>query len=210
MKVVVLLSSGIDSPVAARFISTYADELIFVHADIIPYSDQQETKTFLSIAQYLSKLMQREIKTYTLSHGPALRTYLSKANKRYTCIFCKRMLLRYASEIAKREKASVLVMGDSLGQVASQTLQNIRVIDSVTAFPILRPLIGLDKEDIVHHAKEMGTFSLSTIQMQSCQAVPNKPATQAKLNAVIDEEKKIDIQCLVDQAVNNAEVSVIH
>lgn len=210
MKFVVLVSSGIDSPVAARFISTYADELIFVHADIQPYSDNVETKTFLLIAQHLSTLLKRQIKTFTVSHGQVLKNYLNKANKRYTCIFCKRMLLRYADEIAKRERAGALVMGDSLGQVASQTLQNIRVIDAVTRYPILRPLIGLDKEDIIHQAKEMGTFSLSTTQMKSCQAVPNKPATQAKLNVVIAEEERINIELLVDQAVNEAEVSVIH
>ncbi|MFO8078653.1 MAG: hypothetical protein R6U21_08450 [Thermoplasmatota archaeon] len=204
MKVVVLVSSGIDSPVAARFISEYAEELFLVHADIQPYSDDQETKTFLSIAQHLSTIMQHSITTFTVSHGPALKSYLNKANKRYTCIFCKRMLIRYADEIAKRQGASAIVMGDSLGQVASQTLQNIRVIDAVTTYPILRPLLGLDKEDIIYHAKKMGTFSLSTTQMKSCQAVPNKPATQAKLNAVIAEEKKIAIDQITTNAMNNA------
>ncbi len=204
MKVVVLVSSGIDSPVAVRFISEYAEELFLVHADIKPYADNQETKTFLSIAQHLSTIMQRPITTFTVSHGQALKSYSNKANKRYTCIFCKRMLLRYADEIAKRKGANALVMGDSLGQVASQTLQNIRVIDAVTTYPILRPLLGLDKEDIIYHAKKMGTFALSTTQMKSCQAVPNKPATQAKLNAIIAEEKKIDIDQITTNAMNNA------
>ena len=210
MKCVVLLSSGIDSPVAAYLLSRYIDELIFVHADNLPYSDQLETELSLDIAKHLSKKISSNTKAYIVPHGPALKTYLSLAHPRYTCLFCKRMLLRYADRIAKDQKAISLAMGDSLGQVASQTLQNITVIDDVTTFPILRPLIGFDKEEIITIAKEIDTFSRSTTEMKGCQAVPNKPATSAQIEKVRAEEKKIAIDQLVNEAVDNATINTFN
>ena len=105
----------------------------------------------------------------------------------YTCIFCKRMLLRYAEKIAEKQEADAIVMGDSLGQVASQTLHNINVINSAVKIPIIRPLIGYDKEDIVKIAKEIGTYDLSILPSDPCKEVPNKPATQAKLDKILDD-----------------------
>ena len=119
------------------------------------------------------------------------------------------MLLRYAEKIAMNEKAEAIIMGDSLGQVASQTLQNIRVIEQVTELPILRPLIGFDKEDIVRIAKKIGIYKLSILPSDNCNAVPYKPATRAKLEIIIDEEKKIDINELVENAILNAKKKLI-
>jgi len=116
------------------------------------------------------------------------------------------MLIRYAEAIAKKEHAAAIIMGDSLGQVASQTLQNIRVIDQVAKIPILRPLIGLDKEDVVKMAKDIGTFNLSILPSDGCSAVPNKPSTMAKLDQILSEESKVDVGKLVNQAVKNAEL----
>jgi len=116
------------------------------------------------------------------------------------------MLLRYAEKIAKREQAEAIVMGDSLGQVASQTLQNIRVIEQATDVSVLRPLIGLDKEDIVAIAKKIGTYDLSILPSDGCSAVPRKPATRAKLEKVLAEEQKINVDELVKKAIENAEI----
>ena len=114
------------------------------------------------------------------------------------------MLLRYAEKIAEKEKADAIIMGDSLGQVASQTLQNIRVIEQAVCFPILRPLVGFDKEDVIKIAKEIGTYDLSILPSDGCSSVPKKPATQAKLDKILSEEKKINIDILVKDAVDNA------
>ena len=119
------------------------------------------------------------------------------------------MMVRYAEAIVKKEHADAIIMGDSLGQVASQTLQNIRVIDQATKTPILRPLIGLDKEDLVKIAKDIGTFDLSILPSDGCSAVPNKPSTMAKLDQILSEESKIDVNELVSQAVKNAEEIVL-
>ena len=92
-------------------------------------------------------------------------------------------------------------MGDSLGQVASQTLQNIRVVEQAIALPILRPLLGFDKEETIKIARKIGTFELSIAPAGGCAAVPAKPSTRAKLEQILDEEKKVDVDELVRQAV---------
>jgi len=112
-------------------------------------------------------------------------------------------------EIAKNEEADAIVMGDSLGQVASQTLQNLRVIDSAVKIPILRPLIGLDKEDVVKIARKIGTYELSILPSSGCIAVPNKPVTRAKLENVLRQEKKLNIEKIVKEVVDNSEQIIL-
>jgi tRNA uracil 4-sulfurtransferase len=204
MKFVSLVSSGIDSPVATYLLSKKAEELIFVHADNQPFTDEREIENFIKLAKHLKKHISCPITVYSVPHGDALSSYKIHCENRFTCVFCKRMLLRYAEKIAEKEQADAIIMGDSLGQVASQTLQNIRVIEQAVNIPILRPLIGFDKEDVIKIAKEIGTYDLSILPSDGCSAVPKKPATQAKLNRILSEEEKIDIAGLVNDAVENA------
>ena len=204
MKFVSLVSSGIDSPVATYLLSKKAEELIFVHADNQPFTDEREIENFIKLAKHLKKHISCPITVYSVPHGDALSSYKTHCENRFTCVFCKRMLLRYAEKIAEKEQADAIIMGDSLGQVASQTLQNIRVIEQAVSIPILRPLIGFDKEDVIKIAKEIGTYDLSILPSDGCSAVPKKPATQAKPNQILSEEEKIDIAGLVNAAVENA------
>ena len=204
MKFVSLISSGIDSPVATYMISKKAEELILVHGDIRPFTDDKEINNFKKIAMHLKKICIPPVKIYLISHGDNLNIYKKSCLDRYTCIFCKRMLVKYAEKIAQKEGANAIVMGDSLGQVASQTLQNIKVIDHAIEIPILRPLIGFDKEEIVKIAKEIGTYNISILPSKGCNAVPNKPATKAKLENILKEEEKIDVEELVKEAVNQS------
>ncbi len=201
MKFISLVSSGIDSPVATYLISKISKEIILLHGDIKPFTDDREINNFILLATHLKKISKCLFKVYISAHGESLETFKKDCNNRYTCIFCKRMLLRYAEKIAEKLEADAIVMGDSLGQVASQTLHNINVIDSAVKIPIIRPLIGYDKEDIVKIAKDIGTYDLSILPSDPCKAVPNKPATQAKLDKILDEEKKIDVDKLVNKVV---------
>lgn len=204
MKFISLISSGIDSPVATYLLSKYVDELIFVHAEMTPFTDEREKEKFLAITDQLRKVISCPIKVYIVPHGSSLVFYRKYCKTRFTCIFCKRMLLRYGEYIAEKEHAEAIIMGDSLGQVASQTLYNIQVIDGSTYLPVLRPLIGLDKEEIVRIAKDIGTYSLSISPSTGCSAVPRKPSTKALLQTILAEEQKIDIQKLVSTAISNA------
>ena len=206
MKLVSLLSSGIDSPVATYLLSKEADEIIFVHADNRPLTDDREINNFIKLSKHLKKHIKPKIKVILVPHGENLGCFKQNCNIRYTCVFCKRMLLRYAEQIAKKEGADAIIMGDSLGQVASQTLQNIRTIEQAVNIPILRPLIGLDKEDVIKIAKEIGTYDLSILPSDGCEAVPDKPATMAKIEQILNEEEKIDVDELVKKSVENLEL----
>lgn len=206
MKFVSLISSGIDSPVATYLLSKKAEEIILVHGDIRPFTDKREIENFKKIVEHLKKLVSSKIKIYLTQHGSSLSEFKKNCNNRFTCVFCKRMLLRYAEKVAEKEGADAIIMGDSLGQVASQTLQNIRVIEQSVKIPIFRPLIGFDKEDVVKIAKEIGTYSLSILKSDGCSAVPNKPATMAKINQIIEEERRIPIDDLVNNVVDSAEL----
>jgi thiamine biosynthesis protein ThiI len=204
MRLVSLVSSGIDSPVATYLLSKTADETIFVHMDNRPLTDDREIENFILIAKYLKKISCSKTKAYIIPHGSTLLSYKQNCNHKFTCIFCKRMMVRYAEKIAEKEHADAIIMGDSLGQVASQTLQNIRVVEQAVKTPILRPLIGLDKEDVIQIAKKIGTYEFSILKSDGCKAVPLKPSTRAKLDQVLSEENRIDVNNLVKKAVHDA------
>ena len=206
MKLVSLVSTGIDSPVATYILSKYIDNIILVHGDNQPFTNKKEIQSFLSIAKHLKKILPCPIKIYIIPHGNTLTTYRQLCNTKYTCIICKRMLLLYAAAVASKENAEGIIMGDSLGQVASQTLQNINVIETAVDLPILRPLIGLDKQEIIKIAKKIGTYELSIQYKEGCTAVPKKPATSVKLDQILQEEQRINVHDLVDQAIKKAQV----
>ncbi len=208
MKFVALISSGIDSPVAAYLLAKKATELIFIHADSQPFTDAAETEHCKLLVQHLKKYIFCPVKLYIVPHGPTLAAYKKYAHPHFTCIFCKRAMIRYAEKIAHKENACAIIMGDSLGQVASQTLQNIRVVDRATKLPILRPLIGCDKEDITKIAKDIGTYEFSILPSVGCLAVPDKPSTQTRFEQILAEEEKIDVQHLIEDAVSRC--TVIH
>jgi thiamine biosynthesis protein ThiI len=204
MKFVSLVSSGIDSPVATYLLSNKAEEIILLHADNRPFTDDREIKKFVTLAKYLKTLVPSKLTALLIPHGQTLQTYKTNCDNKFTCVVCKRMMLRYAEAIAKKEHADAIVMGDSLGQVASQTLQNIRVIEEAISILILRPLIGFDKEDTMQIAKKIGTFDLSIAPAEGCKAVPIKPSTQARIEQILVEEQKINVEELVHFAVTHA------
>ena len=206
MKFVSLVSSGIDSPVATYLLSRHGEDIILLHGDGRPFTDDREIENFIRLAKHLKIKTTNNLKAFLIPHGDSLTVFKQKCKQRYICVLCKRMLVRYAEKLAENEKAEAIVMGDSLGQVASQTLQNLRVVEDAVDIPILRPLIGLDKEDIIQIAKKIGTYDYSIIPSSGCSAVPNKPATKARLEDVKSEEKKIDVKKLLDQAIKNAEL----
>jgi thiamine biosynthesis protein ThiI len=206
MKFVALMSSGIDSPVATYLLSKYTEEIILVHADNRPFTDDREIDKFITLAKYLKKHLPSKLTAMILPHGTTLDAYKIHCNNKYTCVVCKRMMLRYAEAIAQKGHADAIVMGDSLGQVASQTLQNLRVVEQAVSIPILRPLIGFDKEDTIKIAKQIGTFDLSIAPAEGCIAVPIKPSTQARLEQILAEEQKININELVSHVVTHAKI----
>ncbi|RLF27591.1 MAG: hypothetical protein DRN05_05440 [Thermoplasmata archaeon] len=204
MKFIALMSNGIDSPVATYLLSRKEEDIVLMYADNRLFTDKRGVEKFLCLARQLSRHITGRTKIFLIPHGEILSVIKQKCNKKMICVLCKRMMLRYAEKIAEKEKADALIMGDSLGQVASQTLQNIRVVEQATSLPVLRPLIGLDKEDIIRIAKKIGTYNISILPSQECTAVPKKPATKAKLEDVLYEEKKINVEKHVEEIVKKA------
>ncbi|HID25698.1 MAG TPA: hypothetical protein EYP23_04470 [Thermoplasmata archaeon] len=205
MKFVCLVSTGIDSPVATYLMARYGD-IVVVHADNKPFVDKEETEVFQAVAERLRNCIRKRFTVYIIQHGKTLSAIKDSCKENYTCILCKRMILKYASLIAKREKALAVVTGDSLGQVASQTLQNMRVEQHGIELPVIRPLVGFDKEEIIAIAKKIGTYDVSIKQRVQCSAVPRYPSTKANLNKVLFEEKKLPVDALVKAAIKEVEV----
>jgi thiamine biosynthesis protein ThiI len=189
-RVVVLLSSGIDSPVAAWLMMKRGCTIIPVHFSISEAQSRQVQSLVDALNRYAYGW---QLKPIILSHheilGPALDQLRAAQRERWACLFCKRAMLIKAAEIAAEMNASAVVTGDSLGQVASQTLSNLEVVSHGVEKPILRPLIALDKVEIMALARQIGTYEPSVEHAHSCPFLPDRPLTQGsieKLQEVLD------------------------
>ena len=181
-RVVVLLSSGIDSPVAAWLMMKRGCSVIPLHFSVSPAQTAQVEAIVEVLDRYAYGWALRPI---ILSHQKVLAPTLARlrelGQERWTCLFCKRVMLEKAAEIAAEVGASALVTGDSLGQVASQTLSNLEVISYGISKPIMRPLIGLDKTEIMDLARRIGTYEASIQHSHTCPFLPSKPLTQSSV-----------------------------
>ena len=200
-KVVALVSSGIDSPVACWLMLKRGCEIVALHAKM---SDES-----LEIAKRMVKKLQkwsygRKIRLFVYDHAEALRKIKDVA-KSYTCVLCKRLMYRMAEKLAMMVGAKAIVTGENLGQVASQTLENLSVIDSSIELPVLRPLVGMNKQEIVNLAKEIGTFDVSILQPKKCWALPRKVTTNAKKSYVERLEGKLSIEEIIEETFKTVE-----
>jgi thiamine biosynthesis protein ThiI len=197
-RVVSLISGGIDSPVATYRMMQRGCRVIFVHFHSAPYQDntsQEKVRRLLAVLtrhQFLSRL-------YLVPFGEIQRQIVAAVARPLRVVLYRRMMLRIAEAIARKEKAKALVTGESLGQVASQTLDNIAVIQQAARLPILRPLVGMDKQEIIDQARRIGTFEISSIPYQDCCQLfePKHPATKARFSEVEQDETKFDVKELI-------------
>lgn len=206
MKAVALLSSGIDSPVASYLMMSKGFDVVALHMDARPYSDDAGVEKSLELAKKAGEAADRKVKTYVVPNRAFQEAVKDKCTPRLACVLCKRFMYRVAEAVAEREGAGVIVTGESIGQVASQTLSNLRALDAAISLPVVRPLIGFDKEDTIRVAREIGTFPISSRKSAACPFVPKAPATQAKMDEVLKEEQSIDVDTLVAESLAKAEV----
>jgi thiamine biosynthesis protein ThiI len=208
-KVVVLLSGGIDSPVAAWKMIKRGCTPVFVHFHSFPYTNKESQEKAKQIARLLADYQLRS-KIYLVPFAEVQRHIMVDTPLETRVILYRRYMLRLAERIAHREKARVLVTGDSVGQVASQTIENIDVISRAVQMPILRPLVGDDKLEIVAVARRIGTYEISIQPDQDCCSlfVPKHPETKANLSEVERSEARLNVEEVMNNALESAEIEV--
>lgn len=201
-KAVCLISGGIDSPVAAFRMMKRGCKVIFVH-----FYTQKDEKKIADIAKKLKKF-QGDSKIYFVPFRAAQNEIIVLSPDKYRMLIYRRVMLRIAERIMEKENAKAFVTGDSLSQVASQTMENLRCIYTASSWPVLAPLMGMDKQEIIDEAKRIGTYEASIKPYHDCCAfmVAKHPATHAPLHLVEDVERKLDVGSMTLKALKGKEI----
>ena len=203
---VTLLSGGIDSPVSTWMIAKRGVHMIPVHFFSFPYTSELAKQKVLDLAKVLSAWCGRmTVEVVPFTH---IQTEIrDKCPEEYFTLIMRRFMMRIAQAIADRNGAKALVTGENLGQVASQTMEALGCTEAVCRVPVLRPLIGFDKEEIVQLARKIGTFELSTLPYEDCCTVftPRHPRTKPRIEAVEEAEAVLDTDALVREALEGIE-----
>lgn len=196
-----LLSGGIDSPVAGCMMAKRGLEIEALHFESFPYTSERAKEKVMQLAQEMCEFCSK-IHVHVISLTHIQEEIRDKCNEDYFTLILRIFMMRLATRCAKEYKCGALITGESLGQVASQTLKAIEVTDSATDIPVFRPCIGLDKEEIVREARHYGTFDTSILPFEDCCTVftPRHPKTQPKLEEVLREVEKLDIEALMEEA----------
>ena len=205
-KVACLLSGGIDSPVAAWRMMKRGCLALLVHFHSYPFLSRASQEKVRELAQLLTTYQHRS-RLFLVAFGEIQRQVVLEVPAPLRVVVYRRFMMRIADRIARANGARALVTGEVIGQVASQTLENMSVIAAATSLPILRPLVGMDKEEIVAQAERLGSFEISVVPDQDCCQLftPKHPATRATRWAVEEAESHLPIDELVSKAVADAE-----
>jgi thiamine biosynthesis protein ThiI len=205
-RVLALLSGGIDSPVAAHRLMKRGCMVVLAHFHAFPLQDHTTIDKARDLARILTRYQYRS-RLLLVPFAAVQQTIVAMAPAPLRVVLYRRFMVRIGEALAARQRAKALVTGESLGQVASQTLDNLAVIDEAARGPVLRPLVGMDKEEITAQARHIGTFTVSTLPDQDCCQlfVPRSPATAATLAEVRLAEAALDVPALVDAAVRGTE-----
>ena len=201
-RAVSLLSGGIDSPVSSWMMARRGVELEMVHFVSPPYTSQQALDKVLELARLLTAWCGR-MTVHVIPFTRIQEEIRKNCPEEYFTLIMRRFMMRLAQTVAKSVHAGALVTGESLGQVASQTMLSLGVTESVTDLPVLRPLIGMDKVEIIRLSREIGTFETSILPYEDCCTVftPRHPCTRPRLEDVQAAEAALDVQALMDEAM---------
>jgi tRNA uracil 4-sulfurtransferase len=204
---VVLLSGGIDSPVAAYRMMRRGLRVDFVHFHSYPLVSAASREKACDLAAHLTRYEARST-LMLVPFADVQRAIVARAPRPLRVVLYRRFMLRIASALAAQLGAQALVTGESLGQVASQTLENMTVIERAASLPMFRPLVGMDKNEIINEARRLGTFETSILPDQDCCSlfIPAHPETRARLDQVEAAEALFDVAQMVDDAVRRTEV----
>ena len=201
-----MLSGGIDSPVAAWMMAKRGVELIAIHFASPPYTSQRAEQKVHSLLRQVAKYSGR-IMLFVVPFTEIQEEIRRNCPEEFFTLIMRRFMMRISQRVADQVKAKALVTGENLGQVASQTMEALRVTEDVVDLPVLRPLIGMDKEEIVRLSRKIGTFDTSILPYEDCCTVftPRHPRTKPNLDEVREAEAVLDIEGLIDRAMTNRE-----
>ena len=205
-RVVCLLSGGIDSPVAAWMAMKRGCETVYATFHSYPYIGQSFQAKVHRLARQLARYQNRSV-VYQVPFARIQEAIRDRAPEAYRTVLYRRAMQRIGTRIAHREKASALVTGESLGQVASQTLENLTCIEEASGLPVLRPLVSFDKQETIALARRIGTYAISVEREPDCCTVfqPRKPIIRGRLAVCHDAEAALDVEGLTTEAVDGAE-----
>jgi tRNA uracil 4-sulfurtransferase len=211
-KMLVLLSGGIDSPVAAWRVARRGAEVEMVHFHGRPFTDPSSIRQAAELAEVLTRFQLQTV-LHLVPLGNIQREVVTNTPSSLRVILYRRMMLRISASLAVQRDAQALVTGDSLGQVASQTIENMTTVDAALEtdqIPVLRPLVGMDKQEIVNDAKVIGTYEISTRKYQDCCVLfePRSPATRAQPGQADKAERSLDVDALVGKALAEIETRI--
>ncbi len=201
-RAMLMLSGGIDSPVAGHMIARRGAAMDAVYFETPPYTGEAAAEKVRTLAEKLTEYC-GEMYLHSISLTEIQETLVSTCKEKLFTLLLRRFMVRCASKLAERYGAGCIVTGESLAQVASQTMLSLGVTDAVATLPVLRPCIGLDKEEIVVRAREIGTFETSILPYEDCCTVftPKHPDTKPDMAEILEEEAKLDVEGLVARAM---------
>ena len=206
-KGLILMSGGIDSPVAAFMMAKRGMSIEAVHFHSYPYTSQRAQKKVEDLVRVLAGYM-GTVRMHVINLLPIQEQIVQNCPEDETTLLVRRFMMRIAEQIALKNGDMMLITGEDLGQVASQTAEALVVTDSVVTMPVMRPLIAMDKVDIMDKAREIGTYDISIQPYEDCCTVflPKHPVTKPKLDRIEKSESALDVKALVDAAVESEEV----
>jgi thiamine biosynthesis protein ThiI len=209
-KAVLLLSGGIDSPVAGYMIAKRGVEPVAVHFYSFPYTGERSKQKVIDLCGILS-LYCGPLKLYIVPFTQIQQEIYDKCPQNYLTIIMRRFMMEIAQKIALKENAKALVTGESIGQVASQTIDSLYVTDDAVSLPVFRPLIGMDKVEIMDRARNIGTYETSILPYEDCCTVfvPKNPAIYPSVQKAREAISLLDSDKLVDEAVSGAEIRIV-
>jgi len=207
-RVVCLISGGIDSAVAAWLMMKRGCFVIALYADNWPYvsNKKKSLKRAASVLEVLQSWSAGwRMSVFTFDNGKNLKRFLETKGvpQKFTCLLCKRMMYMVANELAKQQKAKAIVTGETLGEVASQTLDNLAVLDEASELPVFRPLLGNDKQENIELAKRIGTYKISISSSSKCLAVPAAPRTRGNISEIKSIESNLPMKKLLRESVKS-------
>lgn len=209
-KAMVLLSGGIDSPVAAYLMMKRGVSIECVHFAAPPYTSVQAQEKVMTLAKKLT-LAQGEIKVHVVPFTHLQLAIYQHADESYAITLMRRMMMRIATGLAQKQHCQAIASGESVGQVASQTLESMQTINAVTNMPVIRPVVCMDKVEIIDLAKKIDTYDTSILPFEDCCTIfePKNPATKPKIERCLRYEETWDYESMVQDCIDQAETIVV-